>query len=161
MLENFNMHSCTWCAGCDLEKPLLRHYPLVTGDSSTIISIQDSETYDATLNYMITSTLSYSSVMLSVNGTLLVSNGRKFNLSQTTIGSSTLLKEINFQYNVSDEGFYIYQPYILYYYIEDELRYYYGYRCYDHSDYALDLNQLYISFTTLPFVLKTYSKHYL
>ena len=159
MLENFNMHSCTWCAGCDLEKPLLRHYPLVTGDSSTIISIQDSETYDATLNYMITSTLSYSSVMLSVNGTLLVSNGRKFNLSQTTIGSSTLLKEINFQYNVSDEGFYIYQPYIIIVYIEDVLHYRYHYcNRYDHSDYVWDLNLLYLSFTTLPIILKTYSK---
>ena len=147
-----------WRAGCDLEKPLLRHYPLVTGDSSTLISIQDSETYDATLNYnMITSILSYSSVMLSVNGTLLVSNGRNFNLSQTIIGSNTLLNEINFQYSTSDEGFYIYLPYI------DIIYYYYFYRsrgCYEFIEYVtVYLSLEHLSFSALPFILKTYSKY--
>ena len=81
------------------------YYPLVMGDSSTLLTIQDNETLtsDPTLNYVLRNSLRYSSASLSVNGTTLISNQRKFNLSHTLNGSN-IMKEINFQYNTSDEG---------------------------------------------------------
>ena len=160
---------CGMHAGYDhkaLEKPLLQYYPLVSGDTSTLLSIEDySETWMSYSGYHISTVLPNSRATLSVNGNMLVSDGSggKFNISQTIIGYNTLLKEIFFQYNASDEGFYIYLPYIGYYYIQhlhSDSYHYYGYHCYDYSDYVSGyLNLYYLSFTTLPFVLKTYSKY--
>ena len=137
------------------------YYPLVMGDSSSLLTIQDNETFtaDSTLGYVLRNSLRYSSTSLSVNGTTLISNQRKFNLSQTLIGAN-IVKEINFQYNTSDEGLYIHLCTIHYSILQETLFYDYGCRCYEYMYYiALNLNIRRISYPILHFVLKTYSTY--
>ena len=136
----------------------MQYYQPANEDFDTLLTIENSETWgnDATLNYVLSSNIQYSAARLTVNGTTL-SNSEKFNLSQTIMASNTIVKEINYQYNASDEGFYIPLLSIDYYYIYRALRYV----CYCGS-YRLfvvyDLGISYLSFTTLPFILRTYSK---
>ena len=87
----------------------MQYYPLVTGDSSTLLSIQDDETLPNDVNTcsLLRRVFNNFDDTLIINGTALSSNERKFNLSHTR-SSNLLTKEINFQYNTSDEGFYIY-----------------------------------------------------
>ena len=72
--------------------------------------------------------------------------------------SGILTQVINFQYNFSDEGFYIHSLFIDSYDLYDALRDQ-GHRCLDHYDYAELYLALYsISFAIFPFILTTYSK---
>lgn len=145
----------------------MHYYPLVTGDSSTLLSIWDNDTLpnDGILYRVLSYSLRYSYAMLSVNGTSLSSSQGKFNFSQTLIGSNILTKEINFQYDASDEGFYNHFLSIYYFYIEDQLIYdryilYPRCRCRDYSShiaYALGIRIMSLSAQT--FILQTYSKY--
>lgn len=137
----------------------MQYYQPANEDFNTLLTIENSETWesDTTLNYVLSSSIQYSTARLTVNGTTL-SNSEKFNLSQTIMASNTIVKEINYQYNPSDEGFYIPLLSINYYYIYRALRYVCSYcRSYQYF-VAYNLYIPYLSFTTLPFILRTYSK---
>ena len=152
-----------FCVGNhDYEELLTQYYPLVIRDSSILLAIQDNETLpnDPTLHSVVWYILRYySSAQLSVNGTRLSSNQRKFNLTNIITGSNLLRNEIDFRYNSSDEGLYIHLLYTYYIDIEDELRYNdcrcYGYR--SHVSVSLDIFET--SFPVFYFNLKTYSKY--
>ena len=156
------MTMCVQCIGDEksLEESSMYYYPLVMGDSSILLTIWDNETFtsDHILYYVLRNSLRYSSASLSVNGTTLISNQRKFNLSQMLIGSN-IVKEINFQYNTSDEGFYIHLFTINYFDVEDALFYDYGCRCYDYRRHIYSLSIFRMSHSTLHFLLRTYSKY--
>ena len=138
----------------------MQYYQPANEDFNTLLTIENSETWenDSTLNYVLSSSIQYySTARLTVNGTTL-SNSEKFNLSQTIMESNTIVKEINYQYNPSDEGFYIPLLSIYNYDIYRALRYN---ACYCRSYryfVALHLDISYLSFTTLPFILRTYGK---
>ena len=140
----------------------LQHFPLVTGDSSTLLTIHHNIQLSSSglyYNMMVDIITSYSMYSgLSVNGTLLMSNGAKFNLSQTIMEPNRLIQEISFQYGISDEGYYIQHlynsdTYSVYQVLRDH-----GYRCYDHRNYVQRYLWLRsVSFANLPFTLNTYS----
>ena len=136
----------------------MQYYQPANEDFNTLLTIENSETWenDSTLNYVLSSSIQYSTTRLTVNGTTL-SNSEKFNLSQTIMESNMIVKEINYQYNPSDEGFYI--PllsidYLYIYYTILDVCYCRSYRYF----VAYDLDIRYLSFTTLPFILRTYSE---
>ena len=100
----------------------------------------------------------YLSSSLSVNGSILASDASKFNLSQTAMESGVLTQVIDFQYNFSDEGFYIHNLLIYPYDLNGVLRDQ-GHRCRGHRRYADRHLFLYpMSFAIFPFILTTYSK---
>ena len=133
----------------------MQYYPLVTGDSSIFLSIQDDETLPndvntcSNLSRILNADFDTSRSTLIVNGTALSSNERKFNLSHTR-SSNLLTKEINFQYNTSDEGFYVFLLYTNSKNIEYN-------RCHDYI-YNYDLNIRHLSLSIFHFNLRTYSK---
>lgn len=144
-----------------------QYYPLVIGNSSTLLSIQDTEElthsnyhyHYSTLSYI----LRYSSTRLSVNGTTLSSNPRKFNLSNTLLGSTHLTTQINYQYNASDEGYYIHLLYIFSSDVYFELQHHrFPFQCWcsytGHYIHAISLNINRLSFPSFHFILRTYSK---
>ena len=135
----------------------IQYYPLINRDVSTLLMISHDTNLSSSWTYNIVSDiLNYVSSALSMNGSRLASDASKFNLSHTVMGPGTLTQVINFQYNISDEGFYVHYQYLssLYY-----LYHIQGYRCDDHYDYASYYLHLYrISFVTFPFILTTYRK---
>ena len=153
-----------------MENLPLRYYPLVKGDSNTSLTVShdtnlsSSWTFNITAG-IITSKFNYLSSALSVNGSRLASDASKFNISQTAMESGILTKEINFQYNFSDEGFYIHYLYLSDSYYLNRVLGDQGYSCNDHYYYtagylflsqSLRLHQ--ISLVVFPFILTTYSK---
>ena len=141
----------------------LQYYPLVNGDSNTLLTISHDTNLSSSWTYNITAAVirsAYLSSSLSVNGSPLAFDASKFNISQTAMESGVLKQVMNFQYNFSDEGFYIYYLYFSHpYYLYDVLRDQ-GHRCQDHyyryADGYLFLSP--ISFVIFPFILSTYGK---
>ena len=147
------------------KEPPKHYYPLVTGDSSTLLSIQDNETLPDNyfLHFIIDIYMYGVQYGLSVNGTMLTHNQREFNLSHNKErNANPLTKEINLQYNTSDEGFYIYLLYVSSSSISSGLNN--DFRClcgyYDSHVYShLDINYA-APFSAFPFIVRTYSKYF-
>ena len=92
-----------------------------------------------------------------MNGLRLASGASKYNISRRALERGVLIQTINFQYNFSDEGFYIHNLLIDPWDLDDVLEDESHTRCRDHYRYAR--RRLYpISFAILPFILTTYSK---
>lgn len=130
----------------------MQYYPLVNENSSTLLSIQHNESLSNSLYYFLTDLERYLSALyatISVNGSTLTSNPRKFNLSHT-IRSSNLMNELNYEYNATDEGLYslllyTYSDYILrvlYPFLSGSSCLCYSFEIYSH---ASSLNILYLS----------------
>ena len=66
------------------------------------------------------------------------------------------MKEINFQYNTSDEGLYIH---LLTMFFLDEEVFDYDCRCYEYMYHIHNLNIYRMSYSTFHFILKTYSEY--
>ena len=82
------------------EPPSKIYYPLVTGESSTLLTIQNIRTWS---DHILADVVSYLKIhgdfiaALHVNGIPLTHNQDKFNLSQAMTGNN-LLEEVNYQY---------------------------------------------------------------
>lgn len=151
-----------------VENSALHYYPLVNGNLSTLLSIHHNESLPNSIYYLLQDLRyilsSYYYATLSVNGTTLSSNPRKFNLSYT-ITRSKLTKEMNYQYNTADEGFYdhlhyVYSQYV--YYAQDYYFFLPSCLCYSGRFYSYvghSLNIQYLSLQSSYFILRTYSKH--
>ena len=149
------------------KEPPKHYYPLVTGDSSTLLSIKDNETLPDNYFFHFIIDIYGSGVQygLSVNGSMLTHNQREFNLSHNKErNANPLTKEINLQYNTSDEGFYIYLLYVSLSSIRSglniDLRY--QCRCGNYGSYVyshLDINYA-APFSAFPFIVRTYSKYF-
>ena len=146
-----------------MEKLPLQYYPLVNGDSNTLLTIGHDTNLSSSWTLNITAAVirsNYLSSSLSVNGSRLASDASKFNVSQIATENNILKLVLNFQYNFSDEGFYIhslyfFDPYDLYDVLRDQ-----GHRCWYLYRYADRYLGLYpISFAFFPFILTTYSKY--
>jgi hypothetical protein len=143
------------------ENTPLQYYPLVNSDSNILFTISHDTNFSSswTSNIDITDrAIRYLSSSLSVNGSRLASDASKFNLLQTAMENGVLTQVINFQYNISDEGFYVHSLYFsdpYYLYRADRVR-----RCRDHYNYADRYLNLYraLSFVIFPFILTTYSE---
>lgn len=147
-----------------MEKLPLQYYPLVNGDSNTLLTISHDTNLSSSWTLNITAAVirsNYLSSSLSVNGSRLASDASKFNVSQIAMENNILKLVLNFQYNFSDEGFYIhslyfFDPYDLYDVLRDQ-----GHRCrYQilyYADHYLGLHPM--SFAFFPIILTTYSKY--
>ena len=138
----------------------LHYYPLVTNLFTIIHDTNFSSSWTSTITASIIRSSRYLSSSLSRNGSRLASDASKFNLSLTIMESGVLTQGISFQYNFSDEGFYIHNlhanPIALNNILRDE-----GLECsriplLDRSHSAKSM----ISFVTFPFIFTTYSKKF-
>ena len=135
----------------------LQYYPLVNSTLFTIIHDTNlSSSWTSNITASIIRSSRYLSSSLSVNGLRLASDASKFNLSLTTMESGVLTQVINFQYNFSDEGFYVHNlysnPIALNNILRDQ-----GLECPRISS-MFDGSYSMISFVTFPFIFTTYSK---
>ena len=145
----YNVHAGNYCVDylsriAALESLPLHYYPLVHENESTLL------TFDQYTNLTSAWTLNITASVIS----------SKYNLSQTATEPGLLIQVINFQYNISDEGFYILHlyfgdPYNLYAVLRTQ-----GYRCEDHYSYASYYLNLYngMLLAVFPFALTTFSK---
>ena len=137
----------------------LHYYPLVTNLFTIIHDTNFSSSWTSTITASIIRSSRYLSSSLSRNGARLASDVSKFNLSLTVMESGVLTQGISFQYNFSDEGFYIHNlhanPIALNNILRDE-----GLEC--SRIPQLDINGSFsmISFVTFPFIFTTYSKKF-
>ena len=141
-----------------MENLPVQYYPLANDNSTTLLTVSHDTNLSSSWTFnLLAGVLNYVHSALNVNGSRLASDASKFNLSQIAMESGILTQVINFQYNLSDEGFYVHSfylsdPYYLY-------RVHKSRRCEDYYDYADIYLRLYrISFVTFPFVLTTYSE---
>ena len=138
----------------------MEYYPVLTGESSIKLTIQSNQTWHSgSLNNAINDLHNYFgfTMQLSVDGSALSHNSEKFNLSEM-LTDYNLLEEIAFQYTTADEGFYIHQLSVDSYFIEDVLHYLHRCRCHDYSFHRYYLHSHVLSFPSLHFLLRTYSK---
>ena len=138
----------------------LQYYPLVNNLFTIIHDTNFSSSWTSTIIASIIRSSRYLSSSLSRNGSRLASDASKFNLSLTIMESGVLTQGISFQYNFSDEGFYIYNlhanPVALNNILRDQ-----GLECPRIPDiHQLDDSFSMISFVTFPFIFTTitYSK---
>ena len=79
------------CEGADVDP--LQYYPLVNGDSNTLLTISHDTNLSSSWTFNITAALirsNYLSSSLSVNGSQLASDALKFNISQMAMESGVL-----------------------------------------------------------------------
>ena len=135
----------------------LQYYPLVTNLFTIIHDTDFSSSWTSIITASIIRSSRYLSSSLSRNGSRLPSDASKFNLSLTIMESGVLTQGISFQYNFSDEGFYIHNlhanPIALNNILRDE-----GLEC--SRIPQLDRSLSVISFVTFPFIFTTYSKKF-
>ena len=143
----------------------LQYYPLANNISSTLFTVSHDINVSSSWTLSITAGVirsGYLSSSLSMNGSRLASDASKFNITQAARESGVLTQVMNFQYNFSDEGFYIH-----YLYFSDGYDFFdvlsdQGHTCWDHYEYAEYYLRLYrtsLNFVIFPFILTTYSKY--